>query len=93
MGFSLFPKNERFFDLFALSASNIRVAAEQLLNLVQDFTQVEQKAARLKDVETEGDQITHQIIDFLNTAFTGRWVRRRRHRGAKRNRRSARCCR
>ncbi len=69
MGFALFPKNERFFDLFSLSASNIRVAAEQLLNMVQDFTQVEQKANRLKEVESEGDSITHQIIDFLNSSF------------------------
>jgi hypothetical protein len=69
MGFSLFPKNERFFDLFALSASNIRVAAEQLLNMVQDFTYVEQKAIRLKEVESEGDTITHQIIEYLNSSF------------------------
>ena len=69
MGFSLFPRNERFFDLFSLSASNIRVAAEQLLNMVQDFSQVEQKANRLKEVESEGDSITHQIIDYLNSSF------------------------
>ena len=42
MGFSLFPRNDRFFDLFALSASNIRLGAEQLLSIVQDFTGVEE---------------------------------------------------
>ena len=67
--FSLFPRNERFFDLFSLSASNIRLAAEQLLNMVQDFTNVEEKAERLKEVESEGDRITHEIIDFLNSSF------------------------
>lgn len=69
MAFSLFPKNERFFDLFSLSATNIRLAAEQLLNLVKDFNQVAEKASRLKDVETEGDSITHEIIDLLNSSF------------------------
>ena len=69
MGFSLFPKNERFFDLFALSASNIRVGAEQLLNMVQDFTNVEHKASKLKDVEHQGDLTTHEIIEYLNSSF------------------------
>ena len=69
MGFSLFPRNERFFDLFALSASNVRLGAEQLLNMVQDFQQVEEKANRLKEVESHGDSITHEIIDVLNSSF------------------------
>ena len=69
MGFSLFPRNDRFFDLFALSASNIRLGAEQLLSIVQDFHGVEEKAHRLKQVESEGDSITHEIIDFLNSSF------------------------
>ncbi|MBI4606620.1 MAG: DUF47 domain-containing protein [Planctomycetes bacterium] len=69
MAFSLFPKNERFFDLFTVSASNIRVAAEQLLNLVTDFTDVESKAQRLKDVESQGDSVTHEIIELLNSSF------------------------
>jgi predicted phosphate transport protein (TIGR00153 family) len=69
MGFSLFPRNDRFFDLFAQSASNIRVGAEQLLNMVQDFNGIEEKAHRLKQVESTGDSITHELIDFLNSSF------------------------
>ena len=69
MGFSLFPRNDRFFDLFSLSASNIRLAAEQFLHLMKDFTKVEEKVRRLKDVESEGDRITHEIIDLLNSSF------------------------
>lgn len=69
MAFSIFPKNDRFFDLFNLSATNIRVGAEQLLNMVQDFTQVEAKAAKVKEVEHQGDLTTHELIDFLNASF------------------------
>jgi predicted phosphate transport protein (TIGR00153 family) len=69
MGFSFFPKNDRFYDLFVLSASNIRLAAQQLLTMVQDFTEVEEKARRLRDVESEGDSITHSIIEHLNSSF------------------------
>jgi predicted phosphate transport protein (TIGR00153 family) len=69
MGFSLFPKNERFFDLFSRSATNIRLAAELLLAFVKDFRDVEAKATKLKDVEHQGDLITHEIIDLLNSSF------------------------
>jgi len=69
MGFSLFPRNDRFFDLFSLSASNIRLAAEHFLHMVKDYTDVEEKANRLKEVESEGDRITHEIIELLNSSF------------------------
>lgn len=69
MAFSLFPKNERFYDLFVLSASNVRLGAEQLLNMVQDFTDVEAKAKRLLEVEDHGDSITHEILGYLNESF------------------------
>lgn len=69
MGFSFFPKNDRFFDLFALSASNIRVAAEQFLAMVKDFTDIQKKAERIKETESEGDRLTHELIDLLNASF------------------------
>ena len=69
MGFSLFPKNDRFFDLFSLSASNIRVAAELFLAFMKDYTDVAHKAERIKEVESEGDRLTHELIELLNSSF------------------------
>jgi len=71
MSFALFRRKNgtRFFDLFSLSASNIRVAAEQFVNIVEDFTDVETKTHRLKETESEGDSITHQILALLNESF------------------------
>jgi predicted phosphate transport protein (TIGR00153 family) len=69
MGFSLFPRNDKFFDLFTQSASNITVAAEHFLALVENFTDVEAKANRLKEIESKGDSITHEIIEHLNSSF------------------------
>jgi uncharacterized protein len=69
MGFSLFPKNDKFFDLFSQSASNILVGAQMFLNMIQDFTGVAEKANRLKEIESKGDSITHSIIDHLNSSF------------------------
>jgi len=69
MGFSLFPKNERFFDLFSASATNIREAAALFLDLLENYINVDKKIQRLKEVESRGDSITHEIIDYLNASF------------------------
>ena len=45
------------------------MAAEQLLNLVEQFAEVEDKAIRLKEMESKGDKITHEIIEYLNSSF------------------------
>jgi predicted phosphate transport protein (TIGR00153 family) len=60
---------DEFFDLFAQSATNLRTAAEQLKDLIEDYTDVEEKAQRIRDREHEGDEITHEIIRRLNTSF------------------------
>ena len=58
-----------FFDLFVESAENLRAAAVELRDLVEDFRDVERKARRLQEREHDGDQVTHEIIRRLNTSF------------------------
>jgi uncharacterized protein len=60
---------EVFFDLFIESAVNLRAGAEQLRNLIHEYTEVEVKARRLQEREHEGDEVTHAIIRRLNTTF------------------------
>ena len=62
-------RSGEFFDMFVESARNLRSGAELLKNLLEDFTDVEAKAQRVKDREHEGDEITHSIIRRLNTTF------------------------
>jgi predicted phosphate transport protein (TIGR00153 family) len=62
-------RSEAFFGLFSASAENMRVAVELLQDLVSDYTQVEMKARRIQEREHEGDTITHEIIQRLNTTF------------------------
>ena len=47
----------------------MRIAAELLLDLVSDFTDVEVKARRIQEREHEGDTVTHEVIQHLNTTF------------------------
>ncbi len=69
MPLALFPKNERFFELFSDSAKTLREGADYLLHMVQHFTDVPAKAVELKKIESRGDHITHQIIEHLNASF------------------------
>jgi uncharacterized protein len=58
-----------FFELFSRSASNLREAAEILQDLVGDYRDVELKARRIQEREHDGDTITHEVIQRLNTTF------------------------
>jgi uncharacterized protein len=67
--FRLFPRDEGFFELFVKQAQQTEAAAELLHDLVTNFEDVTGKAARLHDLEHEGDEITHEIMRRLNTTF------------------------
>ena len=69
MRFSLIPRNYRFYDLFEESARKLVVAAEALTDLLQNFENVEMKTARLKELEHEADNITHEIYRQVNQTF------------------------
>jgi predicted phosphate transport protein (TIGR00153 family) len=62
-------RSEAFFELFSASAENLRVAVELLQDLVSDYRDVELKARRIQEREHEGDTITHEVIQRLNTTF------------------------
>ena len=63
------PRDESFFELFVRQAQNIQTSAEVLYELISSFDDVAAKALRLRDLEHEGDEITHEIIRRLNTVF------------------------
>ncbi len=67
--FSLFPKQTKFYDLFERSTANLVIAAGKLVDLFDNYTDVEDKVRRLKDLEHEGDYITHEIIQSLHRTF------------------------
>jgi uncharacterized protein len=62
-------RSEAFFELFSAGAENLRVAVELLQDLVSDYRDVELKARRIQEREHEGDTITHEVINRLNTTF------------------------
>ncbi len=67
--FKLMPRETVFFDLFEQAAANVHQGAEALAALMHDFTDVQQKAKRIKELEHAGDNLTHQIFEHLNKTF------------------------
>jgi predicted phosphate transport protein (TIGR00153 family) len=59
----------KFFDMFEKSAANLVMAAGKLVDLFQDYRDVEDKVKRIKDLEHEGDSITHEIMQSLHRTF------------------------
>jgi predicted phosphate transport protein (TIGR00153 family) len=60
---------EAFFDLFLQSGRNLVETTELLRDLVENYEDVDLKVRRIQDREHEGDEITHALIERLNTSF------------------------
>lgn len=69
MRFSLIPRTGRFYDLFEENARKLVVASEALADLVTHFENVDAKIARIKDLEHEADDITHDIYRQVHQTF------------------------
>jgi hypothetical protein len=67
--FSLIPKEVRFYDLFEQQSQHIIKAAQLLHELIHNFADARAKARAIKEVEHQGDQVTHEIVKRLNTTF------------------------
>ena len=67
--FRLIPREAKFFDMFEKSAANLVMAAGKLVDLFEDYRDVEKKVKRIKELEHEGDTITHEIMRNLHGTF------------------------
>ena len=67
--FNLIPREVRFFDYFETQAGHIVRAAGLLHDLVHHFADARARKEQIKEVEHEGDQVTHEIVKKLNTTF------------------------
>jgi uncharacterized protein len=60
---------DSFFDLFEKMAEKVHAGADGLLTLLQNYTDVDRKVQRVLDIEHEGDELTHMVMQRLNTTF------------------------
>ena len=65
------PKEERFHELFARDTANLVKAAKSFAEFtgLTDLETRRVKLVELRDIEHEGDRLTRQIFDALNSSF------------------------
>lgn len=63
------PKTDTFFDFFEKQAALTIDGVRLLKELLEDFTDVEQKVKNIKDVEHLADDVTHRAFELLYTQF------------------------
>ena len=76
----LMPRSDEFFDDFEKQAATTVKGAKMLQALLEDFTDVERKVAAIKDVEHEGDEVTHRSFERLHKQFITPFDRAEIHR-------------
>src|SRR5262249_35542248 len=64
------PQKREFFDLYNRAAANTVAMAQALVELLEHFPERTAERCRdIKELEHEGDRITHEVLDLLNRTF------------------------
>ena len=63
------PKNDAFLEFFDQSCANIMVGVRLFREMLNDLSSVKSKVEEIKEIEHEGDRITHLTLGKLNTTF------------------------
>jgi len=67
---SLVPQKREFFDLYNRTAANTVAIAQALIELLEGFPAgADAKVRQIKELEHEGDRLTHEVVDLLNRTF------------------------
>jgi predicted phosphate transport protein (TIGR00153 family) len=69
VGFSFIPKEEKFFDLLEEAVENAIKAATTFRTMVENWSLTSPDIQKIRDLEHEGDRMTHEVIDKLNRTF------------------------
>ncbi|MBI1820816.1 MAG: DUF47 domain-containing protein [Nitrospirae bacterium] len=67
--FNFLPKEEKFFELFIESSKNIHRGGLAIKKVMEPGADIEKRVREVKDIEHQGDSITHEIIKKLNKTF------------------------
>jgi predicted phosphate transport protein (TIGR00153 family) len=66
---ALVPRPTEFYDLFTRAGENALDAARKAEERFSDFPNSRVSQADVKEIEHEGDRITHDIVQLLNTQY------------------------
>jgi predicted phosphate transport protein (TIGR00153 family) len=67
---TLVPQNRVFFDLYTQAARNAVEISKKLVDLVEAFPEAgDERFREIRELEHEGDRLTHEVVDHLNRTF------------------------
>jgi predicted phosphate transport protein (TIGR00153 family) len=67
---SLVPQRREFFELYRRQAANIEAIAQALIDLLERYpSEASARIRDIKELEHEGDRLTHEVVDLLNRTF------------------------
>jgi hypothetical protein len=67
---SLVPQKREFFDLYSRASSNAVAIAQALVDLLDRFPEgADERNRDIRELEHEGDRLTHEVVDLLNRTF------------------------
>jgi predicted phosphate transport protein (TIGR00153 family) len=67
---TLIPQKREFFELYNRAAENIVTIADLLIALLDRFPAgADDLVGDVKELEHEGDRLTHELVDLLNRTF------------------------
>jgi uncharacterized protein len=65
----LTPQKREFFDLFTQASANARDISLALVELLEGWPDDRSKLRDVRELEHEGDRLTHEVINRLNRTF------------------------
>jgi len=65
----LTPQKRQFFDLFIQASANAQAIARVLVDLLDDWPESRERLRDIRELEHEGDRLTHEVINLLNRTF------------------------
>jgi len=73
---ALIPQKREFFALYNRAAENTIAISRILIRLLDEFPERKDENGRaVKELEHEGDRITHEIVDLVNRTFVTQFDR------------------
>ncbi len=69
MAFRLTPQKREFFDLFTSASANARDIARALVELLETWPDGRERLRDIRELEREGDRLTHEVVHLLNRTF------------------------
>jgi predicted phosphate transport protein (TIGR00153 family) len=63
------PREDKFFDLFVQHGDLCIKGAREMLALMTDFNDLEQRVHAIEGIEKHADKLTHETLELLRTTF------------------------